>query len=116
MIVVCLMRSETVYQLCLKELRIYKDKLIEITKVGLPAGIQGAVFNVSNVLIQSSVNSFGSLVVAGNTAATNLEGFVYTSMNAIYQASLSFTSQNIGAGKWKGSNRCSGAAWRWCLW
>lgn len=99
MIVICLMRSETVYQLSLKELRIYKEKLIEITKVGLPAGIQGAVFNVSNVLIQSSVNSFGSVVVAGNTAATNLEGFVYTSMNAIYQASLSFTSQNVGAKK-----------------
>ena len=111
MIVVCLMRSETVYQLCLKELRIYKDKLIEITKVGLPAGIQGAVFNVSNVLIQSSVNSFGSLVVAGNTAATNLEGFVYTSMNAIYQASLSFTSQNIGAGKME---RIKPVLWR-CL-
>ena len=99
MIVVCLMRSETVYQLCLKELRIYKDKLIEITKVGLPAGIQGAVFNVSNVLIQSSINSFGSLAVGGNTAASNIEGFVYTSMNSLYQASLSFTSQNVGAGK-----------------
>lgn len=111
MIVICLMRSETVYQLCLKELRIYKDKLIEITKVGLPAGIQGAVFNVSNVLIQSSVNSFGSVVVAGNTAATNLEGFVYTSMNSIYQASLSFTSQNVGAGK---TERIMPVLWR-CL-
>lgn len=99
MIVLCLVRSETFYRLYLKELRIYKDKLIEITKVGLPAGIQGAVFNVSNVLIQSSVNSFGSVVVAGNTAASNLEGFIYTSMNSVYQASLSFTSQNVGAGK-----------------
>ena len=105
MIVVCLMRSETVYQLCLKELRIYKDKLIEITKVGLPAGIQGAVFNVSNVLIQSSVNSFGSLVVAGNTAATNLEGFVYTAMNAFAQAAVTFTSQNIGARKYHNLDR-----------
>lgn len=57
------------------------------------------MFNISNVLIQSSINSFGSIAVAGNTAAANLEGFVYTSMNAIYQASLSFTSQNVGARK-----------------
>lgn len=67
--------------------------------MGLPAGIQGAVFNVSNVLIQSSVNSFGSLVVAGNTAATNLEGFVYTSMNAIYQASELYQPKY-----WRGKN------------
>ena len=67
--------------------------------MGLPAGIQGAVFSISNVLIQSSINSFGSIAMAGNTAASNIEGFVYTSMNALYQASLSFTSQNIGAKK-----------------
>ena len=66
-------------------------------RIGLPAGIQGCIFNISNVLIQSSVNSFGSLVMAGNTAASNIEGFVYTSMNAVYQTSLSFTGQNMGA-------------------
>ena len=55
------------------------------------------IFNISNVLIQSSINSFGATVVAGNTAASNIEGFVYTSMNALYQTSLSFTSQNLGA-------------------
>ena len=66
--------------------------------IGIPAGLQGIVFSISNVLIQSSVNSFGSIVMAGNTAASNIEGFVYTAMNAIYQTSLSFTSQNLGAG------------------
>lgn len=101
LVVICLVRSDGPYQLHFGQLRIRKDKLLQITRVGLPAGIQGAVFSVSNVLIQSSINSFGSLAMAGNTAAINLEGFVYTSMNSFYQASLSFTSQNVGAGKWK---------------
>ena len=70
-------------------------------RVGIPAGVQGAVFSISNVLIQSSINSFGSIAIAGNTAASNIEGFVYTCMNSLYQASLSFTSQNIGARKIK---------------
>jgi len=82
-----------------KEVRIYKDKLIGMIKVGLPAGIQGSLFSVSNVIIMSSINSFGSVVVAGNAAAANIEGFVYTCMNAIYQACITFVSQNLGAGK-----------------
>ena len=82
-----------------KEIRIYKDKMIGMIKVGLPAGIQGSLFSLSNVIIQSSVNSFGSVVVAGNAAAANLEGFVYIAMNAIYQASITFISQNLGAQK-----------------
>ena len=73
--------------------------LIQMIRIGLPAGMQGAVFSISNVLIQSSINSFGSIAMAGSTASSNLEGFVYTSMNSFYQASLSFTSQNLGAGK-----------------
>lgn len=68
-------------------------------RVGLPAGMQGAIFSISNVLIQSSVNSFGSIAMAGNTASSNIEGFVYTAMNAVYQTSLSFTSQNLGGEK-----------------
>ncbi len=99
LVVLCLIRSSGHYKLYLKKLRITKDKLLQIVRVGLPAGIQGAVFSISNVLIQSSINSFGSIAMAGNTAASNIEGFVYTSMNALYQASLSFTSQNIGAKK-----------------
>lgn len=68
-------------------------------KIGLPAGFQGAIFSVSNVLIQSSINSFGSIAMAGSTASANVEGFVYNAMNAVYQTTLSFTSQNYGAGK-----------------
>ena len=99
LVVFCLMRSSGCYKLCLRQLRITKGKFLHIVRIGLPAGIQGAVFSVSNVLIQSSINSFGYIAVAGNTAASNIEGFVYTSMNALYQASLSFTSQNTGARK-----------------
>ena len=99
LVVLCLMRSHAPYRLRFRRLRVRKAQLLQIIRVGLPAGIQGAVFSVSNVLIQSSINSLGSLAVGGNTAASNIEGFVYTSMNSLYQASLSFTSQNVGAGK-----------------
>lgn len=99
LVVICLMRGPESYRLFLKKLHISKEHLLQIVRIGLPAGIQGAVFSVSNVLIQSSINSFGSIAVAGNTAASNIEGFVYTSMNSLYQASLSFTSQNVGARK-----------------
>ena len=99
LVVICLMRSHGVVHLDLKELRIHKRQLIDIAKVGLPAGLQGSLFSISNVLIQSSVNSFGEVVVAANSAGGNLEGFVYTAMNAIHQAALTFASQNLGAGK-----------------
>jgi Na+-driven multidrug efflux pump len=85
----------------LKKLRIVPDKLLKMLQIGLPAGLQGALFSISNVLIQSSVNSFGSIAMAGNTASSNIEGFVYTSMNAFYQTAISFTSQNYGAKKYK---------------
>ena len=101
LVVICLMRSHGVVHLDLKELRIHKRQLIDIARVGLPAGLQGSLFSISNVLIQSSVNSFGEVVVAANSAGGNLEGFVYTSMNAIHQAALTFASQNLGAGKIK---------------
>lgn len=97
LILLSLEKSEGVLHLRLKELSFHKDKLFGMLRVGLPAGLQGVIFNISNVLIQSSINSFGSVVMAGNTAASNIEGFVYTSMNAVYQTSLSFTSQNYGA-------------------
>ncbi len=105
LVMYCLIRSNGVCKLVLSELRIHKEQLIAILKVGLPAGLQGVIFNISNVLIQSSINSFGSSVMAGNTAASNIEGFVYTSMNAVYQTSLSFTSQNFGARNFKRINR-----------
>lgn len=98
-ILLSLYQSEGALHLDPKKLRIDKDKLLQMLKIGLPAGLQGTIFSISNVLIQSSINSFGSIVMAGNTAASNLEGFVYTAMNAIYQTALSFTSQNVGAKK-----------------
>ncbi len=97
----CLMVSDAPYRLYLSRLRLVKAKMAAIARIGLPAGLQGAIFSISNVLIQSSVNSFGSVAMAGNTAAANIEGFVYTSMNAVYQTALSFTSQNYGAKNWK---------------
>lgn len=97
MIVVLLMRLDTCYGLKLKELKFSWDKFARMMKFGIPSGIQGCVFSISNVLIQSSINSFGSVAVAGSTAGANLEDFVYTAMTAIYQAALSFSSQNYGA-------------------
>ena len=82
-------------KLSLSKLGVNRRKLLLIIKVGLPAGIQGAIFAISNVLIQSSVNSFGSIAMAGNTASQNIEGFVYTSMNALYQTCLLYTSRCV---------------------
>ncbi len=104
-IVFCLMKSEGSFRLSLKQLRIDKDKLLRIARIGLPAGMQGAIFSVSNVLIQSSVNSFGSIAMAGNTAASNVEGFVYTAMNAMHQTAVSFTSQNFGGKQYDRINK-----------
>lgn len=101
LIVQCLVRSDGSYRLNMKRLRIVKPKLKAIVKIGFPAGLQGAIFSISNVLIQSSINSFGSVAMAGNTASSNIEGFIYTSMNAVYQTALSFTSQNFGAKQYK---------------
>lgn len=108
LVVICLMRSHGVVHLDLKELRIHKRQLTDIARVGLPAGLQGSLFSISNVLIQSSVNGFGEVVVAANSAGGNLEGFVYTAMNAIHQAALTFASQNLGAGKIKRVRRSVG--------
>lgn len=105
LIVRCLMKSQGGLRLHLKRLRVDTKKLAQIVRIGLPAGMQGAIFSISNVLIQSSVNSFGSVAMAGNTAASNIEGFVYTAMNAVYQTNLSFTSQNIGGKKFSRLNR-----------
>lgn len=82
-----------------KKLNIKKDTIIQIMKIGIPAGIQSALFSISNMLIQSSINYFGSVAMAATTVAVNIEGFVYTSIYAIYQTMLSFVSQNLGAKK-----------------
>ena len=97
LVLVCLLRTDGAIHLDLRKLCINPRQMKEIIRVGLPAGLQGSLFSISNVLIQTSINSFGSSVVAGNSAASNLEGFVYTSMNALHQANLTFASQNLGA-------------------
>ena len=101
----CLYRSEGSYQLRFSKLSIKSAYLKPIFQVGIPAGIQSTVINFSNALLQSSVNSFGSTAMAGYTAANNVLGFLYVSVNAITQACMSFTSQNYGVGKYKRMDR-----------
>lgn len=105
LIVQCLARSDAAYRLRFNKLRIVPRKLADIMRIGLPAGFQGAVFSLSNIMIQSSINSFGSVAMAGSTASSNVEGFIYTAMNSVYQTALSFSSQNFGAKKYKRMRR-----------
>ena len=100
LVVICMMREKGAIRLILKDLGIDKKELVSILRIGLPAGMQGCIFSLSNVVIQKSINGFGSTTVSGSSAASNLEGFVYVSMNAFHQATLSFMSQNYGAGKY----------------
>jgi len=97
LIVRCLQKENSGIKLVLRDLRFKADKLAAIFKIGVPAGVQGMIFSITNVLIQAAVNSFGAVVVAGNSAAGNIESFIYFAMNAFYQATISFTSQNVGA-------------------
>lgn len=101
LVIRCLCRESNGMKLILKKLKLHKDMLITIIKIGLPAGFQGVLFSLSNVIIQSSINTFGDVTMAGSAAAANIEGFVYFAMNAFYQAAISFTSQNVGAGKYE---------------
>ncbi len=96
-----LIKTNESYKFRFKDLRIWKKELWEITKVGLPAGLQGSLFSISNVLIQSSVNMFGNTVMNGNSASSSIEGFVYVIMNSVHHAGLSFSGQNLGAGKFE---------------
>ncbi len=101
----CLMKESGSIHLELSKLHIDKEIFGRILRIGLPASFQGIIFAVSNVIIQASVNSFGKTVVAGNSAAANIEGFVYVAMNAFHQGTISFTSQNMGAAKYKRINK-----------
>jgi len=101
----CLMKEESAIRVELKYLGVDKEIFLRILQIGLPAGIQGSLFSLSNVVIQSSVNSFGAIIVAGNSAAQNIEGFVYMAMNAFAQAIVAFISQNYGAGKYERINK-----------
>ena len=105
LVIRCLCKTDSSYQLHFSKLAIRKVYLIRIFQVGIPAGIQSTVINFSNALLQSSVNSFGSTARAGYTAANNILGFLYASINAVTQACMSFTSQNFGVGKYKRMDR-----------
>ena len=96
----CLYKTDRAIRFTPQKLCIDRQKLKEILKIGLPAGMQSMLFSISNVLIQSAVNSFGSVMVAASSAAGNIEGFVGTTMNAYYNAAITFTGQNMGAKKY----------------
>ncbi len=101
LVFLALMNREDACRLAIKSFRIYKKQLLKIIKIGLPAGIQSSLFSISNVIIQSSVNSFGDVFMSGSAAASNIESFVYASMNGFYQTTLNFTGQNFGAKKYQ---------------
>lgn len=105
LVIICLYKTDAVYQLRFKKLRIKWSYLGQIFRIGIPAGIQSTLISFSNVLLQSSVNSFGSIAMAGYTAANNILSFLYMAANAITQACMSFTSQNYGARKPKRMDR-----------
>ncbi len=99
LVIICLTKSEGPYRLYLRELKIYGGKLKDIARIGIPAGIQSSMFSISNVLIQSTINSFGSVAMAGSTAAGNIEGFLFTALDAFTQGTQNFVGQNYGAKK-----------------
>lgn len=99
LVTVILMKEKDEFKLEIKKLRIHADILVKILKIGLPAGVQGMIFSISNVVIQSSANAYGSIIVAGNSSSQSVEGFIYTSMNGFAQGVLTFVSQNRGARK-----------------
>ncbi|NLC67461.1 MAG: MATE family efflux transporter [Clostridiaceae bacterium] len=100
LVLACLIRSNEGIRFIPRQMRIDRQKLKEIVRIGLPAGMQSLLFSVSNVMIQSAVNSFGSTMVAASSAASNIEGFVSTTVNAYYNAAITFTGQNMGAKKY----------------
>ena len=105
LVIDCLYKTDAVYRLRFKKLRINRKYLVQIFRIGIPAGLQSTLISFSNVLLQSSVNSFGSIAMAGYTAANNILSFLYMAANAVTQACMSFTSQNFGARKPKRMDR-----------
>ena len=101
LVVRALMKRTDACKLELKQMRFHKLQLNKMLRIGLPAGIQSSLFSISNVLIQSSVNSFGDIFMSGNAAASNIEGFVYVSLNAFHQTAVNFIGQNAGAKQYK---------------
>ena len=100
LVVWALMRRSDACRFAFRKMRFYRLQMGKILRIGLPAGIQSSLFSISNVLIQSSINSFGDVFVAGNAASSNIEGFVYVTMNSFHQTAVNFTGQNVGAGQY----------------
>lgn len=106
MVIIYMLRTDTCLKLNPRDIKIHGDKLLQMIKIGLPAGIQGSLFSISNVLIQSTVNAYSIMqgpegyLVDGNAAAANIEAFIYISMNSLYQAAVTFVGQHVGAGKY----------------
>lgn len=100
LVVLALMRRKDACRLSFSKLRFHKVQLLKILRIGLPAGIQSSLFAISNVTIQSSINSFGDVLMSGNGAAANIEGFVYVTTNSFYQTAMNFIGQNAGAGQY----------------
>lgn len=101
LVLYCLVKTDDVYKLSLKKIRAHGAELKEMILLGIPAGIQGSVFSLSNIIIQSSINACGSDAMAGNSAASSIEGIVYIAMNAFFHTTLTFVGQNYGAHNFK---------------
>jgi len=105
LILICLAREGDFYRFSFRKLRPDKKIIVKILRIGIPAGFQGVVFSLSNVVLQSSINSFGPVVMAGSAASASIEGFVWVAMNAFSQGALTFVSQNVGGGKYSRINK-----------
>jgi Na+-driven multidrug efflux pump len=99
MILIYMIRYNGLCKINLREVRLKKEDIKSVVRNGLPAGLQSVVFSISNVLIQSTINSYGDAVIAGSAAAGNIEGFIYIAMNSLYQTAMTFAGQNVGAEK-----------------
>lgn len=99
LVIISLMKNEGMCRLSMRELKIHKAELSKIIKIGVPAGLNGVIFSISNLIIQTAVNSFGKVAMSGVTAASNIEGFTYQTMNGFSQAAIAFSGQNYGAKK-----------------
>ncbi len=110
LVIITLVRGPEYLKINIKNLQFDKKILKSIFLIGIPASLQSVIFNISNVMIQANINSYGDIAVAGNGVASSLEGFVYAAMNAVYQAQVSFVSQNVGANKLKNVPKITGLA------
>ena len=104
LVVRALIQRTDACKLQLRKMRFYKSQLVKIVRIGLPAGIQSSLFSISNVLIQSSINSFGDMFVSGNAAASNIESFLYVTLNSFHQTTVNYVGQNVGARQYRRAN------------